>query len=157
MGGELASVWWVYVLLGVGAGILSGALGVGSGIVLVPALVLMFHFPQKSAQGTALAVMVPMALLGAARYWLHPQIDLDFAAIGILAGGALIGTLIGTELAGRLPGPALRKVFAIFILVAAARMLLVPGRPKPAKPGGSQPVPQVPAEEKGPDHDTHRQ
>ena len=61
------SPWWRFVLLGVVAGIISGMLGLGSGTLLIPALVFLFAFPQKSAQGTALVVMVPMALVGATR------------------------------------------------------------------------------------------
>ena len=72
MMGPLFNPWWVFILLGVCAGVLSGALGLGSGTILVPTLVLLFGFMQKSAQGMALAVMVPMALLGAFRYWKNP-------------------------------------------------------------------------------------
>ena len=69
---QLANPWWYNVILGVFAGIVCGTLGLGSGIIVVPSLVLIFHFGQKSAQGMALCVMVPMALLGAFRYWRNP-------------------------------------------------------------------------------------
>ncbi|MBL7186469.1 MAG: sulfite exporter TauE/SafE family protein [Phycisphaerae bacterium] len=68
--GQLPAYWWALVLLGILAGVVSGMLGLGSGAVVVPALVLAFGFPQKSAQGTALALMVPMAMLGAFRFWI---------------------------------------------------------------------------------------
>lgn len=137
MTGELASIWWGLILLGLGAGILSGTLGLGSGTVLVPVMVLLFCFTQKSAQGTALAVMVPMALLGAFRYWKNPAIDVNLAVVGLLAVGAMAGVLIGTELAGRLPGHVLRKVFAIFILVLAVKLLVVPWKAKPSSASGA--------------------
>ena len=123
MAGELSNIWWGLILLGLGAGVISGALGVGSGTVLIPAMVLLFCLPQKSAQGTALAVMVPVALLGAFRYWQNPEIDVSLIVVGLLAAGALVGALIGTELAARLPAHVLRKIFAVFILVIAVRML----------------------------------
>ncbi len=73
--GELSGFWWVLLALGFVGGIFSGTFGVGSGIIFIPALVLILSLPQHSAQGTALAVMVPMALLGAFRYWKDPTID----------------------------------------------------------------------------------
>ncbi|UCG49547.1 MAG: sulfite exporter TauE/SafE family protein [Phycisphaerales bacterium] len=127
---------WAFVVLGVCAGLLSGGLGVGSGIVLVPALVLLAGFGQKSAQGMALAVMVPMALVGAGRYWRNPDIELSGAVIGLIVIGALAGTLLGTELAIRLPGPVLRKAFAVFLVAAAVRMFVASPGSKDAGAGG---------------------
>ena len=121
---ELTSIWWGLVLLGLGAGILSGTLGLGSGTILIPVLVLVFALPQKSAQGTALAVMVPMALLGAARYWMNPDIEEDLRLVGLIVPGALIGSLIGTELAARVPGHALKKIFAAYLLIVAVKILI---------------------------------
>lgn len=131
--GQLSNPWWVFVVLGICAGILSGALGLGSGIILVPTLVLICGFAQKSAQGTALAVMVPMALVGALRYWRNPAIDINTLPVGLIICGALAGALVGTELASRLPGHILRKVFAAVLLIAAIRMFMT--SPKPGRPG----------------------
>lgn len=133
----LSNPWWVFILLGVCAGILSGALGLGSGIILVPALVLLCGFMQKSAQGMALAVMVPMALLGAFRYWKNPQIDMNAVVIGLIICGALAGTLAGTELASRLPGHILRKAFAIFLVIIATKMFFSISSPKKKLPDNS--------------------
>ena len=119
---QLSNPWWFFVLFGLCAGILSGALGLGAGIILVPTLVLLCTVGQKSAQGTALAVMVPMALLGALRYWNNPQVEMNAVLIGLIVCGALIGTLAGTELASRLPSHILRKAFAIFLVIAAMKM-----------------------------------
>ena len=74
---QLPYCWWIIILLGIFAGIVSGLLGLGSGSVVVPVLVLLFAFDQKAAQGTALAVMVPMAMLGAFRYWRNPEIEVS--------------------------------------------------------------------------------
>lgn len=120
--GQLSNPWWVFILLGIGAGIVSGTLGLGSGTVIVPALVLLFSFEQKSAQGTALAVMVPMALVGALLYWRNPNIEMNKIVIGLIIFGALAGTLAGAELASRLPSHILRKVFAIFLVIVAVKM-----------------------------------
>ncbi len=121
---QLSNPWWFFILLGLCAGILSGALGLGAGIIVVPTLVLLCGFGQKSAQGMALAVMVPMALLGALRYGKNPQVEMNAVVIGLIVCGALIGTLAGTELASRLPSHILRKAFAIFLVIAAVKMFL---------------------------------
>jgi uncharacterized membrane protein YfcA len=132
---HIAGYWWLFIVLGVCAGLISGALGLGSGIVVVPVLVLMCGFEQKSAQGTALAVMVPMGLIGALRYWKNPQIDMSLAIILLIVIGALVGTLAGTELAARLPSQVLRRVFAVFLVIVAGRMFIASPGPKQPKPG----------------------
>ncbi len=122
---ESAGTQWYWLgLLGVAAGIISGALGVGSGIVLVPALTLLLGLVQKQAQGTALSVMVAMALVGATRYHINPDIKLSWTLILIVAAGAVLGSVIGSQIAFALPGGALKKIFAIFIIVVGIRMLL---------------------------------
>ena len=128
--GQLSNPWWVFVLLGVCAGVISGTLGVGSGIVLIPTLVLLCSFKQKSAQGTALAVMVPMALVGAVRYWKNPEIEMDAAIIAFIVLGAVAGALVGTELVGRLPVNVLKKVFAIYLIIVAVIMFIASSRPE---------------------------
>jgi uncharacterized membrane protein YfcA len=127
--GPLPSAWWVFIVLGLGAGVISGMLGVGSGVLLIPVLVLLSHFEQKAAQGTALAVMVPMALVGAIRYWRNPAVELNGVVIGLLVLGAVAGALVGTELAARLPAGVLRKVFAVFLMLVAVRMFTLGPRP----------------------------
>ena len=127
--GQLSNPWWVFVLLGICAGVLSGALGLGSGIILVPTLVLLCGFGQKSAQGMALAVMVPMALVGALRYWKNPEIEINTVIVGLIICGALAGALAGTELASRLPSHILKKVFAAVLVIAAIKMFMTPAKP----------------------------
>lgn len=122
--GQLTNPWWVFVVLGICAGVVSGTLGLGSGTVVIPALVLICGFGQKSAQGTALAVMVPMALLGALLYWKNPEIEMKILPVGFIICGALIGVLFGVELAARLPGHVLRKMFAAFLIIVAIKMFV---------------------------------
>lgn len=135
--GQLPAFWWAFMLLGVVAGVVSGMLGLGSGAVVVPALVLIFAFPQKSAQGTALALMVPMALLGAFRYWKNPEIEVNLAVVLLLVVGAMPGVLAGTELAGRLPSHVLRKFFAVFLAIVAVKMFTASPNQAARAPGES--------------------
>ena len=128
--GQLSNPWWVFVVLGFCAGVISGALGLGSGTIVIPALVLFCSFGQKSAQGTALTVMVPMALLGALLYWKNPEIEMSFLPIGLIVCGALVGVLIGAELASRLPSHILRKVFAAVLIIAALKMFMTSEKPE---------------------------
>lgn len=118
----LGNPWWTYVLLGIAAGVLSGTLGVGSGAIMVPALVLIMALPQKASQGTSLALMVPMALVGALRYGLDADVSVSPLAVGLLAAGAVPGALLGAELAQRLPAAALRRMFAAFLVIVGLRM-----------------------------------
>jgi hypothetical protein len=124
------------VILGVAGGVLSGALGVGSGIVFVPMLASVFLLPQKSAQGTALAVMVPMALLGAIRYWHNPEIEINMVIVALIVFGALGGVLIGTTVAEHVPGHWLKKAFAVFMVIVAVRMFTM--SPKRSPSGGDK-------------------
>jgi hypothetical protein len=123
---------WILVLIGLTAGILSALLGVGSGILVVPALVVGFGLAQKSAQGVALAVMVPMALVGTIRYMTTPDIDIHLGWVLLLALGGVAGALVGASVMARLPGDLLRKLFALFLIVVAIHMLVRPaGRSAP--------------------------
>ena len=124
----IRSSWHWLVLIGVCGGVLSGTLGVGSGILFIPALVLVMSFPQKVAQGTCLAVMVPMALMGAIRYKMNPEIRINMLVVLLLAVSAVIGAFAGVEIADRLPRNVLRKIFACLIIIAALKMLFVPTR-----------------------------
>ena len=127
------------MLLGVVAGVISGLLGLGSGAIVVPTLVLVpiFAFEQKSAQGTALAIMVPMALLGAFRYWRNPDIEVSLPIVGLIALGALPGVLLGTHLVGLISGNALRKIFAVFLAFIAVKMFTASPKQGPKAPGES--------------------
>ena len=126
----VAGAWWAYALIGLACGIFSAALGIGCGILIVPILALGFAFPQKLAQGTSLAVMVPMALVGAICYKLSSEIRMDFRIIGLISVGAVAGALVGSVVAAYVPAAVLRKLFAVLMIVAAIRMLAVSGKGK---------------------------
>ena len=133
---DLASSWWLLALLGVAAGALSGSLGIGSGIIVVPALVLLLGCPQKSAQGMALALRVPMAALGVWQYLRTPGVQMNWGAVALLTLGAAVGVMAGTRLMARVPNLWLQRAFAVFLLIVAARMLLSDGARR-AAPGAS--------------------
>ncbi len=109
------------LLLGLAAGVLSGLIGIGGGIIIVPALVLLFGFSQKMAQGTTLATLIPpVGLLAAYAYYREGAIDVR-AALWI-AAGFVVGGFFGAKLAVMLSTSVLTKVFAIILVVIAVRM-----------------------------------
>jgi hypothetical protein len=126
---QLANPWWVFVLLGIFAGTLSGMLGIGGGVILVPTLVIALGFAQKSAQGMSLAIMVPLALVGAIRYKLSGDVDLNLLVIGLIVAGAIAGTLMGTEIEHRVPSHLLRKLFSVILVIVAVKMFIGPSKP----------------------------
>lgn len=117
----------LHVVIGLGAGFLSGMFGVGGGVVLVPALVLLLGYGQRMAAGTSLAAIVPAATVGVISY--AAAGDVQWVAALILAGGAVVGAQIGTWLLPRVPVRALQFAFAVFMLaVVVALFLVVPSR-----------------------------
>ena len=113
---------WVYLGVGVGAGILSGLIGIGGGIVVVPALVYFFKFTQHQAQGTTLAMMVPpIGILAAYAYYRQGQVNLPVAAF--LALGFLGGGWIGARFAQGLSGVTLSRVFGFLLLWVSVKMI----------------------------------
>ncbi len=111
------------VLLGLGAGILSGFIGIGGGIIIVPALALLFKLSQHQAQGTTLALMVPpIGLLAAWAYYRNGFVDLRVAAL--VASGFFVGGLVGARFACGIPDALLQKIFGAALLLVALRMLL---------------------------------
>jgi uncharacterized membrane protein YfcA len=113
----------LYVVLGLAAGILSGLLGIGGGILIVPALVLGFGLSQHLAQGTTLALMVPpIGLLAAWTYYKQGFVDVKIAALVCL--GFFFGGLIGAKFATSINPIWLKKLFGVALLVAALKMIL---------------------------------
>lgn len=116
--GELAGL----AAVGLGAGFLAGLLGIGGGVVMVPAMVLIFGFDQHVAQGTSLLVIIPAALTGSYTHHRNGRLVLRDAAL--LAAGGVVGAVIGSVFALSLEDAILRRLFAAFIIVTALRMLL---------------------------------
>jgi len=140
MFGELTSPWWTFILLGILAGIASGLLGIGGGVIMVPAMVLLFAgFGQKTAQGTALAVMIPLAIIGTLRYMQNPDITINWTVVILIAASAIAGTLIGTAMMSRLPVDFIRKCFAVLMLVIAIKMFISKPPQTAVEPAEEQP------------------
>jgi uncharacterized protein len=113
---------FILLALGITAGTLSGIVGVGGGIILVPAFVFFLGMSLHQAQGTTLAVMIPpIGILAAWTYYQQGFVDVKvaiFVALGFIFGG-----LIGAKFAVMLPNTILRKIFAGLLFAIGAKML----------------------------------
>jgi uncharacterized membrane protein YfcA len=108
-------------LLGLVAGTMSGLLGIGGAIIIIPALVFIFGFTQKLAQGTTLLLMIPpIGLLAALSYWKAG--DVDIRAAVIIAVFFFAGGYLGGKLGLTLDEALLRKVFSVFLVGVAVKM-----------------------------------
>ncbi|MEV0001507.1 sulfite exporter TauE/SafE family protein [Micromonospora sp. NPDC050980] len=122
-----APPWWKLALIGLVAGLLSGAFGVGGGVLIVPAVVLLLGFDQRLAHGTSLAAVVPISISGVVGYLLFDAVDLPVAGLLILGAGG--GAIVGARLLARIPQTPLRWLFIGFMLLAAARLVVeIPDR-----------------------------
>jgi len=111
-----------YSLLGLVAGALSGLIGIGGGIVIVPALVFLFGLSQHTAQGTTLALLVPpIGFLAAWTYYKQGYVNLPIAAF--VCAGFFLGGLLGARLATGLSSAVLERVFGIALLLISLKMV----------------------------------
>ena len=112
----------LYVLLGLIVGIISGTLGIGGAVFIVPALVYIFGWQQHMAQGTTLAMLVPpIGILAALRYYQTGHVNLTVAAL--LCAGFFVGGYFGGQIANQLPADTLRKVFGSALLLISLKMI----------------------------------
>lgn len=115
------------LLIGLAAGMLSGLVGVGGGIIMVPALVFFLHYTQHQAQGTSLAVLtLPVVIIASIYYYYQCQklgTPIDLRIVGLLAAGFLVGGYFGSKLALTLDQAVLKKIFAIILFYTAFKML----------------------------------
>ena len=110
-----------YLATGVLAGVLAGIFGIGGGIVIVPALVFFAKMAQKTAIGTSLgALLLPVGALGVYAYWREGHVDVK-AALWI-AAGMFLGAYGGAMLAQTMSEVALKRAFAVVLLVVAGRL-----------------------------------
>jgi hypothetical protein len=115
-----------FVLLGLVVGILSGILGLGGGIFLVPALIFLFHFSPYQAQGTSLAVLIPpIGLFAALEYYRKGYIE--FPIVGLICLGFVFGAYAGAFFVDRIPVPLMRRIFGFFLVFVAFQMILTSG------------------------------
>lgn len=112
----------IFVLLGLAAGLLSGLIGIGGGVILIPSLIFLLGFSQHLAEGTTLAAMVPpIGILAAYVYYQNGQVDLK--AAGFIAIGFLVGGFFGAKIALQLSSETLQKVFAVILILLGIKML----------------------------------
>ena len=110
------------VLLGLLSGVFSGVLGIGGGIIIIPALVYLFGLSQHQAQGTTLALLVPpIGILAAWTYYKAGFVDLRIA--GFVCLGFVFGGWLGAKYATAIPDAVLRKVFAGALMIIAIKMM----------------------------------
>jgi uncharacterized protein len=113
---------FLYIILGLSAGILSGVVGIGGGVLIVPALVFLFGFSQQQAQGTTLALLVPpIGIFAAWTYYQKGFVDIKVAAI--IAAGFIAGSLLGARFATGISNAVLGKIFGIFLVLIGLKMI----------------------------------
>lgn len=113
----------VLILVGVAAGMLSGLVGVGGGIIIVPALVYLLGFTQKQAQGTSLGILLlPVGIIAAMQYYKQGHINLSYVAV--IAVSFVVGSLFGSKIATtNLSDEKLKRIFAIILMLVSIKML----------------------------------
>lgn len=115
--------WSVLALIGLAAGYLSGFVGVGGGIIMVPALVYFLGLSQHMAQGTSLAVlMVPVGILGVWNYYQKGQVH--FSSAAVIALFFVAGSFFGSKYALKLDASMVRRIFGIFLLLVSVKFIL---------------------------------
>jgi uncharacterized membrane protein YfcA len=114
---------WLYLLLGLVIGAISGVVGTGGGVLIVPALVFLFNMDQRRAQGTSLgALLAPIGILAFWEY--HKSGHVDVSAALMIALGFAIGGYFGGHWAQQLPELVLRRALGGLMLIVGARLLL---------------------------------
>lgn len=131
---------------GLVAGVMSGMFGIGGGLVIVPALVILFGIDQKTATGTSLfALLLPVGLLAVMDYRQQGKLRFDYGFL--IAPGLLIGALLGSKINRLLSDLMLKRIYAGFLIVVACYYLLIStergrswlySRGAAAKPGATQ-------------------
>lgn len=111
----------VAAVMGAIAGVLSGLLGVGGGILFVPALALVLSLPEVKAESTSLLAIIPVALVGAIRQYRYGNVRVrDGAVLGVLSA---LGVAGGVALANVLSDRVLKVMFAVFLVLVAIQFL----------------------------------
>ena len=122
-----AQIILTVLIIGLAAGMLSGLVGVGGGIIMVPALIFFLRYNQHQAQGTSLGVLTLPVVIIASLYYYHQckkmGTPMDLKVIGLLAIGFVGGAYLGSKLAISLPTDTLKKIFAIILFYTAIKML----------------------------------
>ncbi|HLN81890.1 MAG TPA: sulfite exporter TauE/SafE family protein [Thermoanaerobaculia bacterium] len=109
--------------VGVVAGVAAGMFGIGGGLIIVPALVLLYKMTQHSAVGTSLgAILLPVGALGAWVYWKNGDLNVRYSLL--IAAGLLVGAFLGAKLVEPVSDLTLRRLFGGFLLLISIKMIL---------------------------------
>src|ERR1700710_2852682 len=109
-------------IIGFAAGVLSGMIGIGGGIIIVPALVFVLGFSQQQAQGTSLGLLLlPVGILAVMNY--YKQGFIDIKVVGIMSVTFILGGWLGSKFALSVPQETVKKIFAVLLIVVAVKML----------------------------------
>jgi uncharacterized membrane protein YfcA len=111
-----------FAIAGFVVGILSGLLGVGGGIFMVPILVTYFQLSQHAAQATSMAIVIPTALASSLIYGFHGNVDINLALNLII--GSIIGASIGARVMKKIPAIRLKQIFSALLIIVGIRMVL---------------------------------
>jgi len=112
----------ILTIIGLAAGILGGLVGIGGGMLIIPALVMALGMSQKAAQGTSVAIMLPpIGILAAWNYYKAGLVDIKYALI--IAAGFILGGWLGSKAAIALPELMVRRIFAGIMLITAIKMI----------------------------------
>lgn len=112
----------ILIVIGLLAGMFSGLLGVGGGVIMIPLMVFALGFTQHEAQGTSLAVLaVPVTLIAAYNYYEAGHVDWKYAAV--IAVTFVIGAYFGSKLAISIDQTLLKKIFGIVLIIVAIRLI----------------------------------
>ena len=112
----------IVVLIGIAAGMLSGLVGIGGGLIIVPALVYFLSMSQHTAQGTSLGlILLPVGIFAVLNYYKQGHIDLK--VVGILAVGFVVGGYLGSKLSLSLSQETVKKIFAVLMILVAVKMI----------------------------------
>ena len=110
------------IVIGLLAGFLSGLIGIGGGVIIVPALVILLGFSQKLAQGTSLGILLlPVGILAVIQYYKQGYLNVNYVAIISIAFVA--GSLLGSKLALSVSDEKMKKLFAVILMLIAIKML----------------------------------
>jgi uncharacterized protein len=113
----------IFLLIGLTAGLMSGVLGIGGGIIVVPLLVSLVGFSQQAAQGTSLGLLLPpLGLLAVMNYYKAGLVDLR--AILFMSITFVIGSFLSSKFAVNIPEALLKKIFGVFLMAYAIKLFL---------------------------------
>ncbi|CQR74659.1 hypothetical protein SOV_27680 [Sporomusa ovata DSM 2662] len=111
----------IIFVLGLTAGVLSGILGIGGGVVLVPMMVLLLGIAQHTAQGISMLVIIPTSIVSV--WYFYKERLINYQAAVYMAGGAALGALISANFVQAVPANELKRIFGIFVILLGFRMI----------------------------------